>query len=183
MVGAVVLVLVLVLLAPALLDGGAGSSDNGEFQPSADSGKRTEVIILNAPVNAQPAPSNSVSNSARRSASEGPAVTDSVNKSQRRPPAKPRVAARVPEVVQSQQGFAVQLGSFSEQANAGRYAARLEADGYAAFVQRGSAASGAVYRVYSGPAASREAASELAARLKSAGHSVMVVELGRGSGG
>jgi len=163
MVGAVVLMLVLVLLAPALLDGSADRDSVGEPQSADEPGQRTEVIILNAPVNVKPA--------AKAPTSAVPA---------QRVPAKTRVAASAPKAVQ---GFAVQLGSFSEKDNAGRYAARLKAEGFDTFVERGSAAGDAVYRVYSGPAKTRQAASVLAAKLQSAGHKVMIVELGSGSDG
>jgi DedD protein len=80
-------------------------------------------------------------------------------------------------------GFAVQLGSFTEQANATRYATRIKGAGFNAFVVRGAAANGSIYRVYSGPEATRDAADQLAGKLKSAGYSVMVVELGGANGG
>ncbi len=164
MVGAVVLVLLFVLFAPVLLDGSADGGRN-EVIPSAQSeGKRTEVIILNAPVNAQPRATGVAAAAAVKPAAGKPAT------------AAPATAAATPS------GFAVQLGSFSARDNAERFAARIRGEGYQAFVVKGSAASGSVYRVYSGPAGSRAAAGELAAKLQAAGHNGMVTELSRNSG-
>ena len=169
MVGAVVLVLLFVLFAPALLDGSADGDAGLSEVPAEQNGKRTEVIILNAPVNAQPReqkPSEPVVRQAARTAEKAPRTA----------------AASAPP-----SGFAVQLGSFTERDNAGRYAERVKAEGFDTFVIRAAASSGAVYRVYSGPLESRDAATRLAARLQAAGHNVMVTELGnqasKGSGG
>lgn len=164
MVGAVVLVFLLVIIAPALLD---GSADNGAAEDAgdaSDSGTRTQVIILNAPVNA---PVQTVD--APREAPRKVAVA-----------AAPVAAAKSSTVVEKAppQGFAVQLGSFSAVANARRYTSEVKAQGFNVFVIRASSSGAAVYRVYSGPESSREKAGTLAGKLKAAGHNVMVVDLG-----
>ncbi len=190
MVGAVVLVLLLVLLAPALLDGGAEGDAERNRPVSADSGKRTEVIILNAPVTATPPPaatnpavalptpsSPSLSKAAPKSASSvAPATAAKTT-----PKAAPKMVVSAGK--QPPSGFAVQVGSFSEQQNAASFATQIKGAGFNAFVVRGSAAGGPVYRVYSGPEATRETADKLAGKLKSAGYNVMVVELGGANGG
>ncbi len=164
MVGAVVLVLLFVLFAPVLLAGSADGGRSGALPPAQSEGKRTEVIILNAPVNAPPRVTEAAAAAAVKPAAGKPAT------------AAPAAATATPS------GFAVQLGSFSARDNADRFAARIRSEGYQAFVVKSAAASGSLYRVYSGPAASRAAAGELAAKLQAAGHNVMVTELSRNSG-
>jgi DedD protein len=168
MVGAVVLVFLLVIFAPALLD---GSADNGAAEDAgdaSDSGTRTQVIILNAPVNA-PVNTPVQAVDAPREAPRKVAVA-----------AAPVAAAKSSTVVEKAppQGFAVQLGSFSAVANARRYTSEVKAQGFNVFVIRASSSGAAVYRVYSGPESSREKAGALAGKLKAAGHNVMVVDLG-----
>jgi len=167
MVGAVVLVFLLVIFAPALLD---GSADNGAAADDAPaSGNRTQVIILNAPVNAPVQTVDTPREASRQVAvAAAPAAT------------APVAAAKSSAVVEKAppQGFAVQLGSFSAVANARRYTSELKAQGFDVFVISASSSGAAVYRVYSGPESSREKAGALAGKLKSAGHNVMVVDLG-----
>jgi len=189
MVGAVVLVLLLVLLAPALLDGSADNAAKRDNLPVPDSGKRTEVIILNAPVTAPPPPAAEQRKPVSAAASQPVPAPEPkpAPKPEPKPATKPAPApvakASVSAGNQPPQGFAVQLGSFSEQANATRFATRITGAGFKAFVVRSAAGSGSIYRVYSGPEANREAADKLAGRLKSAGYSVLVVDLGGASGG
>ena len=164
MVGAVVLVFLLVIFAPALLD---GTADNGAAEDAGDapaSGNRTQVIILNAPVNA-PVQAVDAPREAPRKVAVAAAPVAATKSS--------AVAEKAPP-----QGFAVQLGSFAALANARRYASEVKAQGFNVFVIRASSSGAAVYRVYSGPESSREKAGVLAGKLKSAGHNVMVVDLG-----
>jgi DedD protein len=161
MVGAVVLVLLLVLLAPALLDG--EQTESGTVDDVRTAGRtRTEVIVLNEPSRATTStPQKAVSTPVARA----------VAAPQKSSPPE-RIAA-----VEPTSGFAVQLGSFSQRANAQQYAAKLEQGGYGVIVAQGAAASGNVYRVYAGPAKTRREAEKLAARLDGAGYSTLVVEL------
>ena len=166
MVGAVVLVLLFVLFAPVLLDGSVDGDADKRAEPSAQGAKRTEVIILNAPVNAQPRAAEPAGESAAKR---------NVKRAARPAKATPRTSSTA---APPPTGFAVQLGSFSERENAARYAERVKTEGFAAFIVRAAASSGAVYRVYSGPVDSRDAAGELAEKLQAVGHNVMVAELG-----
>ncbi|MDP2322961.1 MAG: SPOR domain-containing protein, partial [Gammaproteobacteria bacterium] len=63
----------------------------------------------------------------------------------------------------------VQLGSFSQRANADRLAADLKRKGFNASVQGGGGTSGNLFRVRAGPVADRPAAEALAGRLAAAG--------------
>lgn len=71
--------------------------------------------------------------------------------------------------------WAVQLGSFSNQANAERLAADLRKAGYAAFLSRVQTSSEVLHRVRVGPQQNRESAERVAARLGSDGHKGQVV--------
>ncbi|HVE66386.1 MAG TPA: SPOR domain-containing protein [Thermoanaerobaculia bacterium] len=66
-------------------------------------------------------------------------------------------------------GFRVQVVSVSSRADADAFARRLSSRGFAARVEPGSGASGAVYRVRVGPFATRAEASNAAARLAAEG--------------
>ncbi|HZD52288.1 MAG TPA: SPOR domain-containing protein [Woeseiaceae bacterium] len=71
--------------------------------------------------------------------------------------------------------WAVQLGSFSNKANADRLAANLRKEGYAAFLSRLQTASGELNRVRIGPQKDRESAEAVAARLREEGFKGQVV--------
>lgn len=71
--------------------------------------------------------------------------------------------------------WAVQLGSFSEQANAERLAAALRKEGYAAFLSRLETSSGALHRVRVGPQKDRNSAETVAGKLGGDGHKGQVV--------
>jgi DedD protein len=71
--------------------------------------------------------------------------------------------------------WAVQLGSFSNQANAERLAADLRKNGYAAFLSKLQTESGGLHRVRIGPQNNRNSAESIAAKLSSAGHKGQVV--------
>jgi len=162
MVGAVVLVLLLVLLAPALLDG----RDNDAVPMLAgqsDEGTRTEVIVLNAPVTAPPPPP------VETVVAVAPAAGAKAKRAEASP--GPTPGASPPK------GFAVQVNAFADRKNASRYASEVKAAGFNVFVVRGSSSAGDLYRVYSGPAQSRDAAGDLAARLQSKGYKGIVVQL------
>jgi cell division septation protein DedD len=68
-----------------------------------------------------------------------------------------------------------QLGSFSARDNAERLARDLRGKGYAVSVAKIRVGAKDLYRVRSGPVASREAAVALQARLAAAGHKSSLV--------
>ncbi len=63
------------------------------------------------------------------------------------------------------EGWAVQLGSFSTEANAEALARKVNDAGFNAFVQRVQVDNGTMYRVRIGPLDERDAATTLAARV------------------
>lgn len=90
-----------------------------------------------------------------------------------RPEPEPAPAAAVPSDPTS--GWAVQVGSFSSQANANKLAAKLGDLQYKAFVSRKSVNGRVWYRVRIGPRATREEAVELSRRLKQDSQAVAIV--------
>ena len=94
------------------------------------------------------------------------------------PEAEPAAAedARPAVATRSSTGmWAVQLGSFSNQANAERLAADLRQQGFAAFLSDVSTTNGVLHRVRIGPQKDRESAEVMAERLARAGHTGQVV--------
>ena len=71
--------------------------------------------------------------------------------------------------------WAVQLGSFSDQANAERLAANLRKEGYAAFLSQLNTSSGSLHRVRVGPQKDRQSAESVASKLGGDGHKGQVV--------
>jgi DedD protein len=71
--------------------------------------------------------------------------------------------------------WAVQLGSFSNEANAERLAATLRDQGYAAFLSELHTGSGDLHRVRIGPQKDRDSAEAVAAKLGKDGHQGQVV--------
>jgi DedD protein len=71
--------------------------------------------------------------------------------------------------------WAVQLGSFSDEANAERLAANLRKEGYAAFLSRHETSSGSLHRVRVGPQKDRQSAETVASKLGGDGHKGQVV--------
>jgi cell division septation protein DedD len=242
MIGAIALVLLLVIVAPALLDGSRESSSDRLSNAQDDQNVRTEIIVLNEPrdpealqesksaaeplqpgvvvagrlapaakadessVAAVPAvtqPETQVNNPAPAPAparvvvatpTTSPSTETDGNESASvsRPVAgDSKISKSLPEKSQRKlaaadtvkaAGFAVQLGSFGQAANAQKYAAELNAKGFAAFVRSGSTGTGEIHRVYAGPRPSRDAAQQLAAVLGNAGYRGIVVDLSAGNG-
>jgi DedD protein len=179
MVGAGVLVLVFVLFAPALLDGSKGGDEDPGV--TSDSGIRTEVIVLNTPRDASQSSSPAADKTSERSAELSAISAKSKSVSPARAPAiVTQPAVTKPSVTKSRAptGFAVQLGSFSQRANAEKYALGVRDEGFEVFIMRAAASSGPVYRVHAGPRSTRTAAENLAGMLTAPGRSAMVVDLG-----
>lgn len=88
----------------------------------------------------------------------------------------PAASETAPQPSRSGTGmYAVQLGSFSNQANAKRLAAELRQQGFAAFLSKLDTANGELHRVRIGPQRDRQSAETMAARLERAGQTGQVV--------
>lgn len=84
------------------------------------------------------------------------------------PPPAP-AASQPPSQAQPGAGWVVQVGSFSQEANARREAERLTASGFKAFVEAAQAGGNTVYRVKLGPETERRRAEQLRDRLRQQG--------------
>jgi DedD protein len=205
MVGAGVLILVLVILAPMILDGGRDEEDAAVAVPGQRSDEmRSHTFSLD-----QNVPSSSVTPPAAgenavptlRSApmpstvSEPPAPPPpqalpppaapavpppAVVKPAPAPaPAPPVTASPKPPTVAAERSgsssWVVQVGTFGQKANADRLVVNLKKDGFDAFVSPTERSGKELYRVRVGPAGSREAATAIAGRLARSGQSGQVV--------
>jgi len=177
-IGAVVLVVFVVLVVPVFLDGPSSDAEivtesvslpgqNGQTRKSQKimlERDRTEPVPANKGSADKPAAAGTSQRAAEKRVASAPA------KSQTKP------AATKTQSKQSPTGmWAVQLGSFKDQANAERLAADLRKQGYAAFLSQLQTDKGALHRVRIGPQNNRDSAEAIAAKLTTAGHKGQVV--------
>ena len=185
-IGAVVLVVFAVMVVPVFLDGPSTTTEiitESVSLPGQNGQTRKSQTIVLERDRTEPEP---VPVSANTSGVDSkPAVTDAekdqpvVDKSLGTVPAKsqPKAAGntKLVQAISPTGMWAVQLGSFSNQANADRLAADLRKQGFAAFLSQLQTESGALHRVRIGPQKNREGAEATAAKLNSAGHKGQVV--------
>jgi len=196
MIGAGVLLVALVIIVPAILDGRPAVEEtppsNSADQDVSGSAAplRTHTFRLDRRPESPPVARQAVAPEPQPRAaqpdSNPPAPTlarpATTAKSVTRP--KPTVVARtaVPKPVSKaaaasvRAGWVVQLGAFSQAANAQRRAEIARAKGFPAFVIPLQRSGKTLYRVRVGPRDSREAAEKLAASLAKAGFTGQVVE-------
>jgi DedD protein len=171
LVGAAVLVGLAVIFVPMLIDERVADQPRIEEsnippEPTPQAGEFTSRIVPLEPV--QPVTPPSVNSAAAEPldsmpapspAAEQPSPTDAVPDVPSAPSevndAAPTAAKPVAAGVQA---WAVQLGSFASEKNARDLEARLQKQGYAAFVEKLSAADGTKFRVRVGPELDRQKA-------------------------
>lgn len=175
LLGATVLVIAAVVLIPWLLRGKQVPdpvTQQLELPTPADSNGATKTVRLDVdredPVASDPPPS---SDEASTEAASAPAPDPAPVRADAT--AQQGVAAEAP--VADTQSWAVQVGSFSNQSNAQRLADRLATLEYPAFVTRNVVEGRVMYRVKVGPETTRQAADQLAMRLKEDEHPARVV--------
>lgn len=178
-IGAAVLVVFAILVVPIFLDGPSTDaeiiSESVSLPGQNEQSRKSQTIVLERD-RAKPVP-KATSNA---TADSKPATAASKNKqvAENKPaPQKSQVkpAGNKVQSVSSTGMWAVQLGSFSNQANAERLAADLRKEGYAAFLSKLQTGSGALHRVRIGPQNNRDNAEAVAVGLKTAGHKGQVV--------
>ena len=188
LIGAIVLVVAAVLIVPVFLDGPA---DDGEVVtervtlPGQNDQPRMQQTIVLERDRDEPVPVVSAAPEPAPIEQPEPA---SVSEPEKAPPPVPQKTQAVAEKVVDDDPpaprdatpatgslWAVQLGSFSNRANAEKLAADLRAEGYAAFLSGLSTNSGELLRVRVGPQKDRESAEGVASSLASAGHKGQVV--------
>jgi DedD protein len=171
LVGAAVLVIAAVVFVPMVLD--QGEEEAARIVPAprviepepeplpADADARavplggggTAAPPAPAPAPVEPAPGKQAAPAKEATPAEQAAPA------MKAAPAKKATPTKEP----AQSGYAVQLGSFSNAANARGLRDKLKASGYAAFVK----STGSVTRVYVGPQPSRAAAEKMLKKLRS----------------
>ena len=203
--GAIILVALIVLLVPELLTGPIGSAPRAAIvAPSAEEPPlRSYTINLAddaharsaAPITSGPQPPTPLSaaagpsgmSAARPAAAESrpPAAASAAPSATEAGPAAPPplmpaksvpASAAAASAANSVAGgsWMVQLGSFASRTNAERLARQVRAGGFKVSVSQGSSGR-RLYRVRVGPAHDREAAMQLAVKLRAAGHSGSLV--------
>jgi DedD protein len=187
-IGAIVLVLFVVLVVPIFLD---GPDNDGEIITEqvglpGQSGEENRTIVLErdrtepVPVAQQPAAETRQPAAQTTQATPPPSQVKTadatpVPKPQTTAAAASATTANTNTPVSTTGMWAVQMGSFSSQANAEKLAAELRKQGFAAFISQLSTASGELHRVRIGPQKDRESAEAMAERLRKAGHKGQVV--------
>jgi DedD protein len=200
MVGAGVLLVALILVVPAVLDGEGDQPARDDGADQAAGTMRTHTIRLDrppkrppvatevaksAPVPAQetakPAPRDKPA--ARSSAPVAPPPKKSESaqapvKSVTASAATARVADTAPAI---DRGWAVQLGSFAQQANARRLAQEVGGKGFPTYLVPLRRSGRTLYRVRVGPRETRGEAEELAGKLAAVGYAGQVTAQEAGS--
>ena len=184
-IGAAVLVLVVVLVVPVFLDGPPGGDEivSERVPLPGQAEQKTQTVVLDRD-RTDPVPAATGSAPAHEQKQE-PSPKPLVRQAEPEP-VKPEPVKPDPEpgrrrwknlrATTSTTGmWAVQLGSFGDQANAERLAADLRKQGFAAFLSQLSTSSGQLHRVRIGPQKDRDSAEAMAARLQKAGHKGKVV--------
>jgi len=193
-----ILVALIVLLVPELLTGPIRSAPRtAAVAPSAeepplrsytinladDTHSRSAAATASGPQQptslsvAQPAAAESAPPPASSAAPRAPEAAPAAP-----PPLMPAKSARASAAAASAANSAagdsgtwmVQLGSFASRTNAERLARQVRAGGFKVSVSQGSSGR-RLYRVRVGPAHDREAATQLAVKLRAAGHSGSIV--------
>jgi DedD protein len=164
MIGATVLVILLVILAPALLDGRKPPGSN----PYVSSGPVIDVPLSKAPVRVE---TIRLKNS---KAVELKATTMETNYPSSIVKPKPKLSSPPAKLVDQ---WMVQLGSFSAKANAEKYAAKVKASGFPAMVSSFRSGGKRMYRVQVGPNDERSSADRLVKQLKKSGHKGLVMRV------
>jgi DedD protein len=104
-----------------------------------------------------------------------PAPEPTVVKSAPPPEQQPSEPPRKGTAAATGGGWVVQVGTFGQKANADRLVATIRRNGFDAFISATDRGGKPLYRVRVGPAGTREAASEIAARLAQSGQTGQVV--------
>ena len=151
MIGAVVLLVLLVFVAPAMLDG-SNDSSLSESLNSASGSSRVETIILDV------APGSDVEYKVL-------------------PGSKKEYELAKPIISAASGNYIVQLGIFSSIKNAENFAERIRKRGFIVNKTVISDGSDTFYRVYVGPKNSRSEANELAAIMAKSGYQALVALL------
>ena len=177
-IGAAVLVIFVVLIVPVFLDGPAGDAENVQeiiTLPGQDGErvKQKTIVLERDREQPVPAPRETTAEKPPATAAQKSEPTVAAKQETKPAPAPVKTSAAAPQSTTGM--WAVQLGSFSNQANAERLAADLRKEGYAAFLSQLQTDSGKLHRVRVGPQKDRPSAESMASKLGAKGHKGQVV--------
>lgn len=183
-IGAVVLVVFAVMVVPVFLDGPSTKTEiiteSVSLPGQNGQTRKTQTIVLERD-RTEPVPvSGNTSGADNKSAvihvkKDQPVADKSLGTGPVKSEPKAAGNTKLVQAISPTGMWAVQLGSFSNQANADRLAADLRKQGFAAFLSQLQTESGSLHRVRIGPQKNREGAEAMAAKLNSAGHKGQVV--------
>ncbi len=183
-IGAVVLVVFAVMVVPVFLDGPSTKTEiiteSVSLPGQNGQTRKTQTIVLERD-RTEPVPvSGNTSVADNKSAvihvkKDQPVAAKSLGTGPVKSEPKAAGNTKLVQAISPTGMWAVQLGSFSNQANADRLAADLRKQGFAAFLSQLQTESGSLHRVRIGPQKNREGAEAMAAKLNSAGHKGRVV--------
>lgn len=194
MVGAGVLVVALIIIAPAILDG-RRDNDVAVYsgrETGTNTAMRTHTIRLDRESDSPPValqlpasqssgtPTHAASPAGPKSAPAKSAVAKQLISKQAVKSDPVRVVAveatpKTATPAAAPAGWTVQLGSFSQRQNAERLASEVKARGFDTHIVPVKKSSKTLYRVRVGPRDTRSAASELAAGLAESGYKGQVM--------
>lgn len=179
LIGAIALVVLAVAVLPFVLDNEPQPvSENISIQIPAQT---SPPPTANAPTPDAPPAQTAATEAPAPEAKPAPAEPPSVllDKDQTKRPEvaeKPKVEERRAEVAEKTQGdqFVVQLGAFTNPANAKQTQAKLKSAGIKSYTETVQSADSKTIRVRAGPFATREQAEKIRDKLKAMGYSGMV---------
>jgi len=187
-IGAVVLVVFAVMVVPVFLDGPSTKTEiiteSVSLPGQNGQTRKTQTIVLERdrtePVPVSVSVSGNTSGADNKPAvihvkKDQPVADKSLGTGPVKSESKAAGNTKLVQAISPTGMWAVQLGSFSNQANADRLAADLRKQGFAAFLSQLQTESGSLHRVRIGPQKDREGAEAMAAKLNTAGHKGQVV--------
>ena len=159
---------------PAAEPAQSGNEATSAVKPSGQTVTETAPQQVEKPAS-QPAPQQVEKPTSQPAPAEPVRTAAPAPKEKSPPPAAP-VSPRPPAAVVPADGWVVQLGSFSSQANAQQLTDSVSQKGFPAFMMSVDRAGKKLYRVRVGPKESRPQAEELAVRLNKAGFAGQVTQ-------
>jgi DedD protein len=195
LVGASILVVLIVLVAPELL---SGPPPGPPLKPSVSAPEPVRNVVVDLAAGQAPEPVSEPADTETHGASEAHGVSEThgdaasaAAEPAQAPPrqapapvepapveraapvetaATPPISAATATKTPAGRGWAVQLGSFASHANADKLSRQLKTHGFPVYVLPGGSGSSVRYRVRVGPMADRGAATQAASKLKALGH-------------
>jgi DedD protein len=156
-------------------ESGPASQPASAEVPTAGAASAASGVTEENAASAEPAPASAPSVATLKAQNAAQAPLETAPSPPKSVPSTPRSAAPTDVPATPHHGWAVQLGSFVNKANADRLVHRLQGAGGSFYVVSGGSGSSVRYRVRMGPLADRSTAERALARLKAQGHPATLV--------